>query len=241
MKVSIVIPAYNEERLLPDTLAAVRHAAQAFAALGWESEIVVCDNNSADRTGQVADAHGARVVFEPVNQIARARNTGASAASGDWLIFVDADSRPCVGLFAEVAQCMQNPECIGGGSTVVFEKPVLSVRLLIGLWNALSRALRYVAGSFVFCRTSVFREMGGFSQELYVSEEIEFSRRLKQLAKAQGKRVVILHRHPLRTSSRKLDLYSRGEYLRFVLKAMLSGGEDFKRREKCHIWYDGRR
>ena len=50
------------------------------------------------------------MVFEPVNQIARARNTGAAAATGDWLVFIDADSHPSAELFAEVA------EQIGGGA-----------------------------------------------------------------------------------------------------------------------------
>jgi len=54
--------------------------------------MIVCDNNSTDRTAEIARAAGAIVVYEPVNQIARRRNCGAAAATGDWLIFVDADS-----------------------------------------------------------------------------------------------------------------------------------------------------
>ena len=54
----------------------------------------------------MAAATGATVVFEPVNQIARARNTGAAAATGDWLIFVDADSRPSAELFADVQEAI---------------------------------------------------------------------------------------------------------------------------------------
>ena len=94
MKVSVVIPAFNEEKLLPSTLGAVRAAAAAFTARGWEWECVVCDNNSTDRTAEVARAAGAAVVFEPVNQIGRARDAGARAATGAWLVFIDADSWP---------------------------------------------------------------------------------------------------------------------------------------------------
>src|SRR5882724_1071379 len=94
VKISVVVPAFNEERLLPPTLRSTRAAAGAFDARGWRWELIVCDNNSTDRTGEIARAGGAEVVFEPVNQIARARNTGAASAGGDWLVFVDADSRP---------------------------------------------------------------------------------------------------------------------------------------------------
>ena len=93
MKLSIIIPAFNEERLLGQSLASIALARQAFARHGWESELIVCDNNSKDRTGEIAAQAGARVVFEPVNQIARARNSGAAAATG-WLIIGARSTRP---------------------------------------------------------------------------------------------------------------------------------------------------
>ena len=88
--VSLLIPAFNEEVLLPAVLERVR---ASFAAIGFAAyEIVVCDNHSTDRTGEVARAHGAKVVYEDHNQIARARNTAAKGAVGKWLIFLDADT-----------------------------------------------------------------------------------------------------------------------------------------------------
>ena len=98
MKISVIVPAFNEQKLIAQTLQSIRAASEVFAELGWESELVVCDNNSTDRTADLSREAGAKVVFEPVNQIARARNTGAAGATGDWLIFVDADSRPAPGL-----------------------------------------------------------------------------------------------------------------------------------------------
>ena len=86
---SIVLPAYNEAALLPATLARLQ---EAMAGIALRGEIVVCDNNSTDATPELARAAGASVVFEPVNQISRARNTGARAARGRFLVFVDADT-----------------------------------------------------------------------------------------------------------------------------------------------------
>src|SRR5260221_5303735 len=101
MKISLVVPAFNEERLLPGSLSSMRAAMQGFARLGWHSELIVCDNNSTDRTAEIAKSAGAEVVFEPVNQISRARNAGAARAGGDWIFFVDADSEPTVELFLD--------------------------------------------------------------------------------------------------------------------------------------------
>ena len=107
MKLSVVVPAFNEERLLAGSLAAIRAALRAFDQAGWTCELIVCDNNSTDGTAGIARAAGARVVFEPVNQIARARNAGAAQASGEWLLFVDADSYPSFELFKDVLDAMQ--------------------------------------------------------------------------------------------------------------------------------------
>ena len=54
MKLSIIVPAFNEEKLLPATLGAIRQAASAVEQVGWSWELIVCDNNSTDRTAAVA-------------------------------------------------------------------------------------------------------------------------------------------------------------------------------------------
>jgi glycosyltransferase involved in cell wall biosynthesis len=241
MKLSIVVPAYNEEKLLPETLRCIRRAAAAFEPLGWEVELIVCDNNSSDRTAELARAAGATVVFEPVNQIARARNTGAAAATGDWLLFIDADSQPSPELFGDLASVIKQNRCLGGGCTLHLVGGPKAVARLAGIWNAISRLSGWVAGSFVFCDAGAFRQLGGFSLQLYASEEIEFSRRLKCLARKNGKRIVILNQHPMVTSGRKIELYSVWDYLAFLGKTVWRRGRTLRSREHCHMWYDGRR
>jgi glycosyltransferase involved in cell wall biosynthesis len=231
VKVSVVVPAFNEEKLLGESLRAIR---AAMAALP-DAELIVCDNNSTDRTAEIARAAGATVVFEPVNQISRARNTGARAASGEWLVFVDADSYPSRELFEDALEEI-HADALAGGTTVSGEGMPLAARLAVGAWNVMSRTLRWAAGAFIFVRADAFRAVGGFSEALYASEEIDLSRKLKRLGK-----VAILHRHPLRTSDRKAHLYSPADYFRFMLKTIVTGGRTLRRREDCATWYDGGR
>lgn len=240
MKVSVIVPAYNEERLLAATLGSIRSAAQAFdGACDWE--LVVCDNNSSDRTAEIARAAGARVVFESHNQIARARNAGAASAVGDWFVFIDADSAPGRELFADLVALIGSGRCVAGGSTLAPEGSTLGYRLVVAAWNVLSRACRWAAGSFIFCEASAFRELGGFNEELYAAEEIDFFRRLKPLARRRGRSLVILHRHPLRTSDRKLRLYTWREHLAFLGRLILRPRRTLRSASGCHAWYDGRR
>jgi glycosyltransferase involved in cell wall biosynthesis len=241
VKISIVVPAFNEERLLGASLAQIKLAAGAFTRRGWNYELIVCDNNSTDRTAEIARAAGATVVFEPVNQIARARNAGAAAATGDWLVFVDADSHPGAALFADAAEQIQSGKCLAGGVTVRLDERHFWADCVTKLWNCASRLLKLLAGSFIFVETAVFRNVGGFSNELFVAEELELSKRLKQFARGQGRGIVILHRHPLATSARKMKLYTAREHLRFFARAIFNQRRAMTSREEAHLWYDGRR
>jgi glycosyltransferase involved in cell wall biosynthesis len=241
MHISVVVPAFNEEKLISASLRSVIAAMDAFRRVGWGTELIVCDNNSTDRTAELALSAGAKVVFEPFNQIARARNTGAAAAQGDWLVFVDADSRPSVELFTDLVRHISTGRYMAGGCTLSLDESGFWATCGSQTWNFVSRARKWCAGSFIFCQTAAFKELGGFSLELFASEEIEFSKRAKKLASRQGKKLVILHRHPLVTSARKVSLYSRLEYFRFFKKAIFSPNATLKNREACHPWYDGRR
>jgi glycosyltransferase involved in cell wall biosynthesis len=241
MKASVIVPAYNEERLLPESLMHIRASMQAFDRAGWSSELIVCDNNSSDRTAAIAREFGARVVFEPINQIARARNRGAAEASGDWLFFVDADSFPSVELMSDAVNAVRGGRCLAGGATIAVDSTRRSLRGAIAVWNAISRLNRWAAGSFVFCEAPAFRAVGGFSESMYIAEEIVLFRRLKKLARRQGRPVVILKDHPLLTSGRKAHLYTPRDVLRFYVQIVRTGGRALRTREGTFFWYDGRR
>ncbi len=241
MKISIVVPAFNEEKLLGETLVQIKAAAGVFTNIGWETELIVCDNNSTDRTAHIARAVGATVVFEPVNQISRARNSGAAAATGDWLVFVDADSHPSAGLFAEMAKEIQSGTCIAGGATVCWDEKHLIANLFTPMINVGFRWRRLLAGAFMFVEAAVFQKLGGFSLEAWAGEDLEMSRRLKRLAKETGKRFVILHQHPVVTSGRKLKELTVFTPLKLFWHLLFHPHRFTTSREAARYWYEARR
>ena len=241
MTISIILPAFNEAQLLPSTLAAVHAARKAFDSVQWNSEVIVCDNNSTDATSQIAREHGARVVFEAVNMIGRARNAGASVASGDWLVFIDADSQPSIELFAAMIEAILSGRVLAGGSTVRMDTDDLRGRIGTAFWNTASRLRRLMAGSFIFVETAAFRKIGGFSGQFYAAEEIDLTHRLRPLARASNRRIVILSKTPLLTSARTLKLYTPFEIGRLILSAAIRPKATLTNKEACHLWYDGRR
>jgi len=232
---SIIIPAYNEAAELPVTLNTVQ---QVMAAQDQQGECIVVDNNSTDETATVARGYeGITVVFEPVNQIARARNAGVAASHGKFLIFIDADTRIEPSLLTETLRQLRTGKCVGGGSLIQFEGEISAIgRFGIGLWAKISKLTRTAAGSYLFCRRDAFLAVGGFDEKLYASEEVRLSRQLRQWGKKQQLSFEILTHAPARTSARKLAWYSGPQILGWVALMILMPVA-VRYRKLCGFWY----
>lgn len=240
-RISVVVPAYNESKLIDSCLHSIDAAFNGAGVPDEAREIIVVDNASSDDTAARAEARGALVVHEPVRQIARARNAGARVARGEWLVFLDADSWPDSGLFEDMLIAMSDPAVVGGGATVRMQPLPASMRLLVWSWNLCSRCMRWAAGSFAFCRRDAFEAVNGFDTALFVGEEINLSGKLKTYARWRGMRFVILTRHPLSSSARKAELYSTVEIFGAIGRMVLHPRRFFRDPAECRVWYDGRR
>ena len=93
MTISVIVPAYNEEKHLGETLKSIQRAKEFLLERNVvPTDIVVVDNDSSDSTSDVALAFGASVVKETKHNVARAQNAGASFPKGKVLVFIDADT-----------------------------------------------------------------------------------------------------------------------------------------------------
>jgi glycosyltransferase involved in cell wall biosynthesis len=241
MKLSIVIPAFNEEKVIETCLDSVSAALVANSTAGWASEIIVVDNNSTDKTPELARRAGARVVFEPVNQIARARNTGAKAATGDWLLFLDADTLLPAKTLVDALAEMNRADVAGGTSVLDYGDTRLSVRFFVGLCNLIIKWLKTTAGCFLFCCADAFHEIGGFDEQYFAGEDAEFGKALKRWGRGRGMRLAILHRHPPRTSDRKFRLYGLRQVLLAVTRYVFFPQRTMRDKRYLAVFYDGRR
>lgn len=229
---SFVVPAYNEERVLGRTLAAIHGAARA---AGRPYEIVVANDASTDGTAAVARIHGARVVDVDRRQIAATRNAGARATKGEMLIFVDADTIVNAAVVAASIAAVENGAAGGGAAFRLDRHAPWHGQWLASMIAAGMRAGRLAAGCFLFCSRAAFDAAGGFDERLFATEEIALSRAL-----ACHGRVVIL-RESVETSGRKLRTHSTWEFLRMISVMASSGAEAAKSRRHLDLWYGARR
>jgi GT2 family glycosyltransferase len=227
--VSFVIPAHNEEVLLPSTLRAIHGA-----AAGLRYEVIVADDASTDGTCQAAVAGGARVVSINRRQIAAARNAGARAASGDALIFVDADTCVTRGAVQGALEALR-ADVVGGGTEVEFDGEVPRyARVLLWVMLRLFRALRMCGGCFFFCTRDAFDAAGGWDESLFAGEEVFLARALN----GHGK--FILLRERVVTSGRKARAYSGAELMGTLVRVSILGRRGVMRREGLELWYERR-
>jgi len=234
--VSFVVPAYNEELLLPRTLDSIRATARE---LGLDHEILVADDASNDRTGAIAAEHGARVLAVNHRRISATRNAGARAATGALLVFVDADTVVPVGPVAGALEVIASGG-VAGGSTCAFDGTLPGwARGILPALMTFYRWARLTPGAFLFCTREAFEAVGGFDESVFGGEEVLMARALDRFAKTRGRRFTIV-RSPVLTSGRKLRTYSGWELLATLARVGLRGRRGARRREGFEIWYGPR-
>lgn len=195
----------------------------------------MADDGSTDRTAAIAHAAGARVVAVAHRQIAATRNSGARAARGELLVFVDADTIvPPEAVRAALAAL--DAGAVGGGAAARFDGSApLWGRLALASLVRLFRIARLAAGCFLFCRKADFEAVGGFDEALYASEEIPLSRALGR----RGRFVVL--RQAVVTSGRKFRSHPAASQLRTLLSLVIAPRRGVRSRRRLGLWYDGSR
>jgi glycosyltransferase involved in cell wall biosynthesis len=195
VKLSVVIPTLNEARHLPAAVAAVRRR----AALGPPHEIIVADCGSADGTAAVAERLGVRVVggTPPPDSRAAALNRGAAAATGDVLLFLDADTFVPSAYDRSVRGALRDPQVVGGAFEFALDGREVGLRVVEAINRVRYRIWpRYYGDQGVFVRTAAFRRAGGYPARR-ILEASDLCRTL-----ARHGRLVLVHK-PMRTSPRR--------------------------------------
>jgi glycosyltransferase involved in cell wall biosynthesis len=228
--ISFIVPAYNEELELPGVLAAIR------ASCGAQPyEIIVVDDASTDATREIAARAGAKVVSINRRQIAAARNAGARCAQGEYLFFVDADTRINRTHITEAIAALEGGYA-GGSARVVIDGIIpLWSYILLQVFCMVYFGLNLGAGAFLFASRRNFDTISGFDERYFVGEEVYFSLALRKLGRFK------VLREPVVTSGRKLRIYPARQILGSLFVVIVSGPRVIRSRAKLQIWYDGKR
>lgn len=207
--ISVIIPAFDEERYLPATLQAVENSALILRSRdGVNTEVIVVDNDSSDATAKLARSLGARVVAESEHNIARVRNCGAATAQGRVLVFLDADTHIPAGLLQAIHQVFAAPGCVGGAVDTEYRARKRSIRVYLGLWRILGRAAGMAQGATQFCHRDTFTALGGYDESLFMGEDVDFYARMRRHAQHVGGSVRFIDELKVIPSCRRFDQWA---------------------------------
>jgi glycosyltransferase involved in cell wall biosynthesis len=243
VKISLVIPAYNEEKYITPTLKTVTIAKEKYEkAFNKTVEVIVVDNDSTDNTGKIAKEYGCKIVNFKKHNIAAVRNAGAKKATGKFIAFVDADSSILhENTFINIHKNLENQKNFGGGSKIIPDK----INSIIGsfgfglfdyiVYCIWARISGIQAGLF-YLRKKDFEELKGFDESYYALEDRDFALRMKKYAKEKNQKIINLNDR-LIISSRKNNMISSLKMFKLLLK--MQGKDAVKNRENVYeSFYD---
>lgn len=210
MRISFVIPAYNEERLLPKCLESIE---RALSRGTYDVEVIVANNASTDRTGEVARRYPfVRVVDEPKKGMVRARQAGFLVATGDLIANIDADTVLPEGWIDTVlAEFTKDEKLAALSGPYVYYDLSWFHRVFTRVWYHIGYLTHLVnhyifnvgamlqGGNFVIRRTYL-EQVGGFDTTIeFYGEDTDIAKRISKVGKVKW-----TFKLPMYTSGRRL-------------------------------------
>ncbi len=197
-KISVVIPAYNEEDLIGKTLESIRN--QSYKNF----IITVVDNNSTDKTVEIAKKYGAKIIYEKRQGAVFAYDTGIRMSTTRIVAITDADSQPRKNWLEKIASTLSRDDVIAvtGSAIVITNSKILSE--LLGHLYSLFVSFNFLIGKphisgFNFAiKKDYFSLINGMDLKFKMSFEVDLGLRLKQYGKVVFKRNLIIENSPRR-------------------------------------------
>jgi rSAM/selenodomain-associated transferase 2 len=188
--ISVIIPTRNEEELIEKCLLSIKNQTE-------KAEIIVVDGASQDGTLHIARNYADKTIALDEPNLAKQLNMGAAAATGNFFLFLHADSELGESCLTRLKSTPK--EIVGGSFTMIVKGPRLFYKILSFGGNLYCRLTKTHFGDRgIFVRRDAFERMKGY-QEMPIMTDVDFSRRMKKIGKTT------LVKGPVLTSSRKFD------------------------------------
>ncbi len=205
-EMSIIIPAYNEEAYIGRTLKYLNQAIVYAREKGGQIlEVIVVDNDSSDNTASIANTYGATIVTMPIHNIARVRNAGVRAASGNVMVLLDADTIIPESLLFRIDRLLSDSTYAGGSVDTDYRPQKVTVRGYLQIWRVIGKIFGMAQGAVQFFRKEVFDMIGGYDERFYMGEDVDFYWRLKKSARKQNLKTLYIEDMQVIPSCRRFD------------------------------------
>ena len=207
--ISLIVPARNEEQLLPRLLDSIEVARRTYRHGPDAIEVIVADNVSTDNSVAIARARQCRIATVEKRVIAAVRNGGAAVATAPILAFVDADARIHPETFNAIDDAMRSGRYVAGASGITLERMSLGIAttyaVLVGFV-----LLTGMDTGVTFYRRDAFEAVGGYRETMLFAEDIRILFDHLRWGRRRGLRLTRLRQAKAIFSTRKFD--ERGDW-----------------------------
>ena len=190
---SVVIPAYNEEKTIAACLKSI--ISQNFPQKNYE--VIVVNNNSTDKTKEIAKEFPVRVINEPKRGYVWAIARGAREAKGEIIVYTDADTKVGKNWLRQYAQAFTNPKVLIAGGGAIFKPKFLLIKIIEPFINLTGRIFKIYNGFNFAVRKKTYNQVGGFNPKMNSHVDTDLFLRIKKVGKS-----VYLPQNKVITSSR---------------------------------------
>ena len=191
--ISIIIPAYNEEKHLPLCL-------ESLSNLNYPKrniEIIVVDNGSTDRTREIARSFGVRLLRDDTKNVSGLRNYGVANSKGDILAFVDADCIVSKDWLKNALKYFEAMDVVAWGAPPTPpENPtwVQKTWYLVRQKSEMIQNVDWLESMNLFVRKDQFLAVGGFNESLVTCEDVDFCYRLSKYGRiTSDSQIEVIH------------------------------------------------
>lgn len=178
MLISVIIPAYNEEKFIEQCL----HSVLQVRKRNFDFEVIVVDNGSTDNTVALAEKNGVKVLIKSQGYVSAVRNHGAQAAKGEILAFVDADCEVSEQWLSTAVDLHTSgkADVVGAFPESPPNSGWIARILQENARNKVAAAIKYLPACNIIVKSDAFHSVGGFNEELETNEDVDLSARLVQ-------------------------------------------------------------
>lgn len=220
MKISVIVPAYNEEKMIGNCIDALLRQTLSKK----EYEIIIVDNNSTDRTADIARKKGVNVVTYKAHQgTIWPRQFGISLAKGEIIAMTDADTYPESDWLENIQKLFQEEKLMCVGGSVKSNGSNKFTTELLEFSDLFSRQFQHLGIPILWSNNMAFRKsafyaVNGFNTSLQTGEDWDFARRVQQKFGIRS----VLYSSKLRVHSSPRKFESWDSFIPYVGVAFLN-------------------
>ncbi len=231
MKISIIIPAHNEEEYIEICIKSILKSAKLIKN---QIEIIVVLNRCNDNTENICKQYKIKTIKNNFKNLSKIRNHWIKSSSWKLIITIDADNIISENMLPEIIKQVKTKKIIGWWVLIKPERNSPWI-FFTNIFLKFYLSIRWISAGLFWFKRKYFDKIWWFNEKLLIIEDLDFAIRLKKYANKIWKKYKTIKKAYIITSCRKFDYYWDWHWFRFILLKPIKSIKILKWKDKKFI------